>query len=56
MSEESVKRFSDEINNIVNYYADEFDIMTSEIIGVLTMTIMDIYSGTPKEGEEEDND
>ena len=55
MSVESQKKFTDALDDLITYYANEFEITFAEVVGVLTMTAMDL-SANAREAAEEDEE
>ena len=49
---EQIKAFADDLDNLVNRYADEFDMTYAAVVGVLCMKI-NIMCHESKDAEEE---
>lgn len=55
MSIESMKKFTGAVEDLIDYYAREFDITYTEVAGVLQMVIMDLHAESWLKDKEEDN-
>ena len=53
MTIESQEKFSNALDDIITYYANEFDITFAEVVGCLMMTAMDLSADARKLAEEE---
>ena len=58
MSVEAQKRFSEDIDKLIDYYSKEFHLTYAECVGVLTMVCFDLSAEArnDNEGGEEDGE
>jgi len=56
MSQEATSRFSTDIRKMVTYYAREFNITYAEMVGVLQLLIIDLWSESSEDNEEKEED